>query len=117
MDYDQDMALQIQAAKDQLTITRDSEDYIPSSSASDDEPDGSPPHSPEADRLRSRAIDQEIIQTLQAAGPNQLMNAIEQLMPMLMFDGGAFMHIWGTILVNLDILTDWQVTGRNSMYL
>ena len=62
MDYDQDMALQIQAAMDQLDITRDSEDYIPSSSASDDEPAGSPPHSPEADRLHSRAIDQEIIQ-------------------------------------------------------
>ena len=27
---------------------------------------------------------------------------------MLMFDGGAFMHIWGTMLVGLDLLTDWQ---------
>ena len=29
-------------------------------------------------------------------------------LPMLMFDGGAFMHIWGTMLVDLDLLTDWQ---------
>ena len=36
------------------------------------------------------------------------MNAIEQQIPMLMFDGGAFMHIWGTMLVGLDLLTDWQ---------
>ena len=27
---------------------------------------------------------------------------------MLMFDAGAFMHIWGTMLVGLDLLTDWQ---------
>ena len=27
---------------------------------------------------------------------------------MIMFDGGAVMHIWGTMLVSLDILTDLQ---------
>jgi hypothetical protein len=108
MDFDQDTALQIQAAMDLLDITNDSEDYIPSSSTSDDEPTGSAPHSPEADRLRSRATDQEIMQILQSAGPNHIMNALEEHIPMIMFDGGAFMHIWGTMLVSLDILTDQQ---------
>ena len=78
---------------DLLDITNDSGDYEPSTSTSEDEPDGSPPHSPEADELRSRAIDQDIIQALQQAGPNQVMNAIEQQIPMLMFDGGAFMQL------------------------
>ena len=108
MDFDQDTALQVQAAMGLLDITNDSEDYIPSSSTSDDEPAGSAPHSPEADRLRSRAIDQESMQILQSAGPNHIMNALEEHIPMIMFDGGASMHIWGTMLVSLDILTDQQ---------
>ena len=58
---DQDTALQLQAAMGLLDIDDDSEDYEPSPSTSEDEPDGSPPHSPEADELRSRAIDQDII--------------------------------------------------------
>ena len=78
MDFGQDTALQIQAAMDLLDITNDSEDYIPSSSTSDDEPTGSAPHSPEADRrrLRSRAIDQGIMQIAQSAGPHRSMNAL-----------------------------------------
>ena len=98
MDFDQDTTLQIQAAMGLLDITNDSEDYIPSCSTSDDEPTGSAPHSPEADRLHSRAIDQEIMQILQSAGPNHIMHALEEHIPMIMFDGGAFMHIWGTML-------------------
>ena len=48
------------------------------------------------------------MQSLQEAGPNHIMSALEQQIPMIMFDGGAFVNIWGTMLVDLGILTDWQ---------
>ena len=83
------------------------EDYEPStpSQSSEDPEEHSPEQEELQQRIRCRAYEETIMKVVRQ---QQQRPGDDRIIPLIMFDGGSFKHIWGTDMQQTGLLFNYQ---------